>query len=159
MLTSESGRYCLRQAITTVQQQHPIQLVAIVVIPDHWHTVWSLPRGDHRYSMRWSRIKEEFTERWLAVGGRELAQSASRQKCRMRGVWQKRFWEHTVRDEEDLERCVDYVHWNPRKHRLVSRVRDWPWSSFHRYVAQGQYEIDWGGRDPTPGWNSPEWGE
>ena len=105
------------------------------------------------------RIKEEFTKRWLAAGGDELPQSASRVQHRQRGVWQKRYWEHTVRDETDLKRCVDYIHWNPRKHKLVPRVRDWDWSSFHRMVREGEYELDWGGTDPTPGWNTPEWGE
>ena len=105
------------------------------------------------------RIKEEFTKKWLSAGGQELAQSASRIKKRQRGIWQKRYWEHVVRDEEDLKRCVNYVHWNPRKHQLVARVRDWKWSSFHRMVLEGEYDIDWGGTDPTSGWDAPEWGE
>ncbi len=159
ILTTELGRRCLREAILEVQTQHPFEIVAIVLIPDHWHTIWTLPPGDDRYPMRWSRIKEEFTERWLAGGGRERFQSISRRKHRMRGIWHRRYWEHTVRDEDDLERCVDYIHWNPRKHDLVRRVRDWPWSSFHRYVALGQYDIGWGGVDPVPDWNNPEWGE
>jgi putative transposase len=107
---------------------------------------------------RWRRIKEEFTERWLERGGMELLQSLSRAKRSMRGVWQKRYWEHTIRDEEDLDRCVDYIHWNPCKHRLVTHVRDWPWSSFHRFVADGWYHADWGRIDPVPNWDAPEWG-
>jgi hypothetical protein len=117
------------------------------------------PAGDARYPLRWMRIKEEFTRAWLAAGGNEADQSASRSAHRLRGIWQKRYWEHTVRDESDLERCVDYAHWNPKKHKLVSRVRDWKWSSFHRLVRQGQYDLNWGAADPTPGWNEPEWGE
>lgn len=159
VLTTDLGRRCLREAIEEVQNRYPFTMDAIVLIPDHWHTIWTLPPGDVRYPMRWSRIKEEFTERWLAAGGGEQVQSVSRRARRMRGVWQRRYWEHTVRDEEDLERCVDYVHWNPRKHGLVRRVVDWPWSSFHRYVALRHYEVDWGGVDPTPGWDDPEWGE
>ena len=133
--------------------------IPFVLLPDHWHTVWILPPGDDRYPLRWMRIKEEFTERWLAAGGAELPQSESREKHRQRGVWQKRYWEHTVRDEDDLKRCVDYTHWNPRKHKLAARVRDWEWSSFHRMVREGEYDLDWGGTDPTPGWEAPEWGE
>ncbi len=159
ILTTELGRRCLREAISVVQNQHPFKLVAVVLIPNHWHTIWTLPRGDDRYSLRWGRIKEEFTRRWLAAGGGERFQSLSRWKHRMRGVWQKRFWEHTVRDEDDLIRCADYIHWNPRKHNLVRRTRDWPWSSFHRHVALGEYDIRWGATDPTPGWDAPEWGE
>jgi putative transposase len=159
ILTTDLGRECLREAIEKVQNDHPFEIVAIVLLPDHWHTVWSLPRGDARYPLRWMRIKEEFTKRWLARGGAERPQSASRERHRQRGVWHKRYWEHTVRDENDLKRCVDFVHWNPRKHRLVARVRDWPWSSVHRFVQSGEYDIDWSDTDPTPGWNHPEWGE
>ena len=158
-LVSDLARKCLHEAIAEVRRSYPFEIVAIVLIPDHWHTIWTLPRGDDRYPMRWQRIKEEFTKRWLAAGGGEHDQSESRRKHRMRGVWQRRYWEHTVKDENDLERCVDYIHWNPRKHKLVDRVRDWPHSSFHRFVAEGQYDIDWGGTDPVPGWDAPEWGE
>lgn len=158
-LTTDLGRRCLREAFDQVRRSHPFEMVAIVLLPDHWHTVWTLPTGDARYPLRWMRIKEEFTERWLAEGGREINQSASRVKHRLRGIWHKRYWEHTVRDEDDLKRCVDYIHWNPRKHKLVQRVCDWPWSSFHRMVQLGEYAIHWGGTDPTPQWHDPEWGE
>jgi putative transposase len=159
ILTTATARQCLRQAIRRVQHDHPFEIVAIILLPDHWHTIWTLPQDDDRYPLRWMRIKEEFTESWLNLGGAELPQSASRVKHRQRGVWQKRYWEHTVRDEEDLKRCTDYIHWNPRKHNFVSRVRDWEWSSFHRHVELGEYDLDWGGTDPTPGWDDPEWGE
>jgi len=159
ILTTALGRRCLRAAIQTVQRDHPFEMVAVVLLPDHLHTLWSLPAGDDRYPLRWMRIKEEFTELWLANGGDELPQSASRVKHRQRGVWHKRYWEHAVRNEADLERCASYVHWNPRKHKLVPRVCDWEWSSFHRFVQAGEYEFDWGGTDPTPGWDDPEWGE
>jgi putative transposase len=159
ILTTDLGRSSLREAIASVQADHPFEIVAIVLLPDHWHTVWTLPRGDARYPLRWMRIKEEFTKAWLAGGGSELQQSESRIKHRQRGVWHRRYWEHTVRDEDDLKRCVDYVHWNPRKHGLVPRVRDWQWSSFHRFVEAGEYDLEWGGIDPTPGWEDPEWGE
>jgi putative transposase len=159
ILTTELGRQCLHAAIDTVRKTHPFEIVAIVLLPDHWHTIWSLPSGDDRYPLRWMRIKEEFTESWLANGGTELKQSESRAKHRQRGVWHKRYWEHTVHDENDLQRCADYIHWNPRKHNLVQNVADWRWSSFHRFVSAGEYEPDWGRSDPTPGWDDPEWGE
>jgi putative transposase len=157
-LTSELARKCLHDAIDKVQQDHPFEIVADVLLPDHWHTIWTLPRGDDRYPLRWMRIKELFTKAWLKAGGPEMLQSTSRIKHRLRGVWQKRYWEHTVRDEDDLCRCADYVHWNPRKHGLVTRVQDWPWSSFHRYVEAGDYELQWGRENPVPNWNAPEWG-
>ena len=120
ILTSELGRRCLREAILKIKRDHPFELFAIVLLPDHWHSVWILPNGDDRYPLRWMRIKEEFTERWLYGGGSEIQQSESRKQHRMRGIWQKRYWEHTVRDEADLERCVDYIHWNPRKRQVAA---------------------------------------
>lgn len=159
ILATDLGRKCLREAILDVKTNHPFEIVAIVLLPDHWHTIWALPPDDARYPLRWTRIKEEFTRRWLASGGNELEQSPSRQKHRHRGIWQKRYWEHTIRDEDDLKRCADYCHWNPRKHGLVPRVCDWEWSSFYRFVNAGEYELDWGGVDPVPGWDESEWGE
>jgi putative transposase len=157
ILTSEIGRHSLHEAIAEQQTKRPFELAAIVLLPDHLHAVWTLPRGDDKHSLRWSQIKEEFTRKYLAGGGREAAQSRSRSERRHRGVWQKRFWEHTCRDEADLKRLIDYVHWNPVKHGYVRRVRDYPWSSFHRFVELGEYDLDWGRSDPCPGWDEPEW--
>jgi putative transposase len=117
-------------------------------LPEHFHTVWTLPPGDDRYPLRWRQIKSRFTQLYLEQCGIESATSVSRAVKGERGVWQRRFFEHTVRDEADRKRCVDYVHVNPLKHRLVDRVVDWPWSSFHRYVALGEYTPVWG-NDPT----------
>lgn len=117
-----------------------------------------LPPGDDRYSLRLKQIKSEFTEQWLEAGLPEAKVTESQRKRGERGIWQPRFWEHTVRDEDDLERCVDYIHWNPRKHKLVDRVRNWEWSSFHRFVELGQYDIDWGGTAPD-GVDDDDWGE
>jgi putative transposase len=158
-LCESLARRCLRQAIDTVRVDWLFDLVAVVLLPDHFHTVWTLPDGDDRYSLRWRRIKEEFTRAYLEAGGQELPPNRSRKRHRERGIWQRRFWEHTVRDEADLKRCVDYVHWNPKKHGHVSNIRDWPWSSFHRFVTLGEYTLDWGAEDPTPGYDDPEWGE
>jgi putative transposase len=157
MLVKPLARRCLREALTVIQGNWPFEIVAIVLLPDHLHSVWTLPPGDDKYSLRWRRIKEEFTRKFLAGGGKELPQSASRLRQGYRGVWQKRFWEHTCADEDDLKRCVDYTHWNPKKHGLAANVRDWPWSSFHRFVKMGEYPADWGRDDPTPGYNDPEW--
>jgi putative transposase len=159
ILCGDVGRRCLHEAIHAVQDKLPVTVVAIVLLPDHIHSVWTLPADDARYSLRWKQIKEGFTRRFLDAGGTEQQVSRSRSQHSERGVWQRRFWEHTVQDEEDLKRCVDYVHWNPKKHGYVSSVCDWPWSSFHRFVKQGEYEICWGADNPTPGYNAPEWGE
>jgi len=158
ILTTDDGRRFLRNAITSVRKRHSFSLVANVLLPDHWHLIMQLPPGDDRYSLRMKQIKSEFTEQWLADGLPEARVTESQRKRGERGIWQPRFWEHTVRDEEDLERCADYIHWNPRKHQLVDRVRDWEWSSFHRFVKLGQYDISWGGTAPF-GVEDDDWGE
>jgi putative transposase len=151
ILTSASARRSLREAITHVRCNRPFRIVAVVLLPDHLHMIWELPRGDADYSTRWRRIKSVFSRTYLSQGGREGPTSASRRRKAERGIWQRRFYEHTCRDESDLKRCADYVHWNPVKHGLVPRVGDYPWSSFHRYVGLGEYAADWGGTNPLPG--------
>jgi len=159
ILTTGDGRRILHAAIVTIRERRPFELIANVLLPDHWHLVMTLPRGDVAYSVRMKRIKEEFTTQWLAAGLPEADVTEAQRANGERGVWQPRFWEHTVRDEHDLERCVDYIHWNPRKHGLVRRVRDWPWSSFHRFVTAGQYDMDWGGTAPNSIRSFDDWGE
>lgn len=156
-LTNELPRRCLHEAIDKVKRRWPFEVIAIVLLPDHFHTIWALPRGDADFSLRLRRIKELFTREYLNCGGTELTQSVSRQSHGQRGIWQKRFWEHTVQNDDDLKRCVDYVHWNPKKHGFVTSVKEWQWSSFHRFVQMGEYDLAWGGHDPTPGFDMPEW--
>jgi putative transposase len=136
----------LRHAIRQVRTRLPFNIFAIVLLPDHLHTVWSLPTGDADYSTRWRQIKTLFTRSYVRDGNAEASITDRRQDRNEHGVWQRRFWEHTVRDEHDLKRCVDYLHFNPVKHGLVTAVGDWPWSSFHRFVRLGEYEATWGGR-------------
>ncbi|GAB4154179.1 MAG: hypothetical protein Tsb009_30730 [Planctomycetaceae bacterium] len=108
------------------------------------HAIWSLPAGDADFSKRWAWLKKEFTRRYLEMGGTEQRTSESRKRNRRRGVWQRRFWEHAIEDEDDFEAHFDYIHYNPVKHEYVSRPVDWPYSSFHRWVKQGVYDSDWG---------------
>jgi len=124
LFASELARQFLREAIQTVRIDRPFELFATCLLPNHLHAVWALPEGDDDYPTRWRKIKEAFTTRWLDSGGWEGTVSASRQKKGGRGIWQRRYWEHTVQDEADLKRCVDYTHWNPRKDQLVRRVKD-----------------------------------
>jgi putative transposase len=131
----------LRRIYKTVQERRPFETVAICILPDHLHAIWSLPPGDADFSMRWSVIKSGFT-RGLDD---EAPRTASKVGKRERGLWHRRYWEHAIRSDADLERHVDYIHFNPVKHGLVSRVRDWPHSSFHRYVERGTLPRDWGG--------------
>ncbi len=144
ILTTDLGRCSLRQAILTVRDDHPFSILSIVLLPDHLHAVLELPRDDSDYSKRWRLIKAKFTRLWREQGSSEGEITVSRERKGERGLWQRRFYEHTCRDEADLKRCVDYCHVNPLKHGLVERVVDWPWSSFHRYVRQGEYPPDWG---------------
>jgi putative transposase len=143
-LVEPLARRCLREAFRVVRERHPFEIPAIVLLPDHLHAIWILPQGDSDYSTRWRRIKEEFTERFLAEGGIEGERSSSRLAREERAVWQRRFWEHTILDDQDFERHVDYIHYNPVKHGLVASPRDWPFSSFHRWVRRGDYPPDWG---------------
>jgi putative transposase len=157
ILGIELGRRCLHEALQEEKNKRPFEIFAMVLLPDHVHSVWVLPSGDHDYSLRWQKIKEGFTRRFLHSGGDEGASTQSRLRHRERAIWQRRFWEHTCRDQEDLKRFLDYLHWNPVKHGLVRRVRDYPWSSFHRFVRLGEYDLGWGDVDPCPGWDDPEW--
>lgn len=130
---------CLREC----QVKWPFEINAMVLLPDHLHAIWTLPAGDDQYSTRWSWTKKEFTKRWLARGATESRISAGRQRERRRGIWQPRFWEHTIEDEDDFERHFDYIHYNPVKHGYVRCPHEWPHSSFHRWVKAGVYPWHW----------------
>jgi putative transposase len=158
-LVEELARNALRDAIENVRAKLPFEITAMVLLPDHLHAVWTLPPGDSNYPLRWKRIKELFSRTYLGAGGTEAALSVSRERHGERGIWQRRYWEHTIEDEDDLKMCVDYIHWNPKKHGYITDVRDWPWSSFHRFVSAGEYTLQWGAEDPCPGYDAPEWGE
>ncbi|NJN47476.1 MAG: transposase [Candidatus Competibacteraceae bacterium] len=129
----------LRQVIRQVKTKHPLTIEAMVILPEHLHCVWTLPPGDTDYSTRWALIKAGFS-RAIPAGERR---SESRLKRGERGLWQRRYWEHVIRDDRDFERHIDYLHWNPVKHGWVSRVQDWPHSSFHAYVNRGIYPANW----------------
>jgi putative transposase len=131
----------LREAVRTVRARKPFHIDAWVVLPEHMHCVWTLPEGDSDFSGRWQAIKAGFSRR-VAVGEER---SDSRVERNERGIWQRRFWEHTIRGERDYAAHVDYVHFNPVKHGLVTHVGAWPYSSFHRSVAKGLYPATWNG--------------
>jgi putative transposase len=131
----------LRGAFRETRDRYPFTVEAIVILPDHLHVVWTMPDGDRDFATRWRLIKSTFSRNFPAG---EFV-SASRIAKGERGIWQRRYWEHTIRDEEDFARHIDYIHINPVKHRLVTRVKDWPYSSFHRMVGVGIYPEDWAG--------------
>lgn len=130
----------LRMAFRIARHERPFTVDAIVILPEHLHAIWTLPPGDADFSGRWKRIKAHFTHRLVAAGT-----PVQRHRNGEYALWQRRFWEHTIRNEQDFARHLDYVHFNPVKHRLVSRARDWPYSSFHVHVRRGLLPADWAG--------------
>ena len=145
VLTNAPFYLALKNALRRVNAQHSFTIDAFVLLPDHLHCIWTLPPSDARYALRWNLIK-----RLVSQATRHLVQiptSRSYQQRRELGLWQRRFWEHQIRDEQDLVKHVEYIHWNPVKHGYVARVRDWPYSCFHRYVKQGLYPLDWASGD------------
>jgi putative transposase len=131
----------LRLAMRTVRATHPFEIKAIVVLPDHLHCIWQLPEGDQDYPTRWALLKSSFSRQISSAKSISL----SRHLKRERGIWQRRYWEHRIRDEDDLQRHTDYIHYNPVKHGHAQRPGDWPYSSIHRHVRQGLLPADWAG--------------
>ena len=150
LLTENIG--LLRTAFRDTRARHPFAIEAIVVLPDHLHAIWTLPEGDADFAVRWRLIKAAFSR---GLPQREQV-SASRAAKGERGIWQRRYWEHTLRDDRDVTRHVDYIHFNPVKHGHVECVRDWPYSSFHRMVRLGIYPADWAGDGKDDGVASGE---
>jgi len=129
----------LREAFRSIKTQRPFKIEAIVILPDHLHCIWTLPQNDTDFSTRWRLIKTSFSR--SIVPGERL--STRRQLKQERGIWQRRFWEHAIRDQRDFDNHLDYIHYNPVKHGLVKCVADWPYSSFHNFVRLGQYPLEW----------------
>ncbi|WP_133512989.1 REP-associated tyrosine transposase [Candidatus Thiosymbion oneisti] len=144
ILTTSDGRRILRSVMSACRERWPFKIPATVLLPDHLHTIWTLPDGDSDYSTRWAWLKKEFTKAWLESGGTEQVISLSRRSNRRRGVLQRRFWEHTIRDERDFQRHLNYIHYNPVRHGYADCAVKWPWSSFHRYLRNGMYTAEWG---------------
>ena len=131
----------LRMVINRVKKIHPFSIVAMVVLPEHLHAIWRLPVEDANYPTRWALIKSGFSR--LLPKTERIA--SSRATKRERGIWQRRYWEHQICDDDDLAQHVHYIHYNPVKHGLAAYVSQWPYSTYHRYVADGTYPADWAG--------------
>ena len=129
---------CLRQTMAI----HPFTMEAWVILPEHLHAIWTLPENDSDFSVRWKNIKANFSRQYHGPVAGNTSQSML--KKGEKGIWQRRFWEHTIRDEVDYERHCDYIHYNPVKHGLVSTPSDWKYSSFTEFVEKGKYGIEWG---------------
>jgi len=133
----------LRSAFAETQRRWPFTIDAIVILPDHLHAIWTLPKDDRDFSIRWAFLKKTFTQAWLEASGEEQPTSESNRRHRRRGVWQRKFWEHTIRDEGDFGRHFDYIHFNPVRHEWATCPHKWPHSSFRQWVKKGAYEWRW----------------
>jgi putative transposase len=147
MFEEEYARRCLRLAWREARDRRPFETVALCLLPEHLHCIWTLPEGDSDYSTRWRHLKSAFS-RHYHEGRRRRPVSESRHARRSAGLWQVRFWEHAVKNEGDFHRHLDYIHYNPVKHGLAKSPLEWPWSTFKRFVRDGMYEPGWGSQEP-----------
>jgi len=131
----------LRATVRATKARHPFHIDAWVVLPEHMHCLWTLPAGDADFALRWQVIKFAFAKRLPRTEPRTATLKARGE----RGIWQRRYWEHLIRDDADYQHHFDYIHFNPKKHGHVEQLRDWPYSSFHRAVHGGIYPLDWCG--------------
>jgi putative transposase len=145
MLTTPEVRQALREGIFKARQSMPFNIAAWVLLPDHLHAIWTLPENDHRNAARWAVIKSSVTKKCSNIFNSENNINFSRKNRHESGIWQRRFWEHVVIEDQDFHRHLDYIHWNPVKYGHAEKAMDWPYSTIHRFVAQGLYPADWGG--------------
>lgn len=143
-LCDDPVRLALREAIQKVRAKYPFQIDAWVLLPDHLHAIWTLPKGDADFPLRWQLIKRHVTRQCGELLHQPDLMTVSKTKHRESTIWQRRYWEHMIRDDADYEQHMNYLHYNPVKHGLVKQVKDWPYSSFHRYVENGTYDKNWG---------------
>jgi len=139
----ENARRLIREAIAKIREQHNFILEAFVLLPDHLHCLMRLPEGDADFSIGWRLLKSYISKRRDPVWMVDV-NSTSRLHRKETALWQRRFWEHCIRDDEDWRRHCDYIHYNPVKHGLCAAPILWPYSFFHRFVREGRYELDWG---------------
>lgn len=144
-MTLPEARSALRASIDDVRRQHQFCIDGWVLLPHHLHCIWTLPEGDNDFSKRWGLIKAGFTKRTKLLFHNKAWMNESKSRKRESTIWQRRFWEHEIRDDRDYRIHMDYLHFNPVKHDLVKQVIEWPYSTFHRYMDKGVYPKDWGG--------------
>jgi putative transposase len=132
--------------IKATMQNYPFRIDAIVILPDHVHTIWTMPEEDSDFSTRWRLIKKRFSRQYSCLNPSLISESVV--KKQKQSIWQKRFWEHLIRDEEDFNRHCDYIHYNPVKHGLVKSPDTWEYTSYHQFVSKGLYPPNWGISEP-----------
>ena len=145
ILCDEPVRKALRKSITAVQTLYPFKIEAWVLLPDHLHTIWTLPQGDSNYSKRWSMIKRKVSLECSFAYKNIALINRSKHKHRESTFWQRRFWEHQIRDQDDYNNHMDYIHFNPVKHGLCDVAVEWPYSTLHKLIKEGVYAADWCG--------------
>jgi putative transposase len=138
-LTTDLARGCLHHVWQEIKSRRPFELVAVCLLPEHLHCVWKLPEDDCDFSIRWSSIKGVFSREYNKQRKSRSDSRPSLLRRRESALWQRRYWEHQIRDENDLQSHVDYIHYNPIKHNLVKNLDDWPWSTYPRYLKEGFY--------------------
>ncbi len=143
-LCDDDVRTALRDGINKTRERYPLAIDAWVLLPDHLHCIWKLPDGDADFGSRWAAIKRYVSKNCPRLK-RVDQLNESKRKRKESTVWQRRFWEHMIRDERDYEMHTNYIHYNPVRHGIVKHVKDWPYSTFHRYVGNNIYPPDWGG--------------
>ncbi|MEQ1717388.1 MAG: transposase [Hyphomicrobium sp.] len=145
ILKGDAAVTLFMSALRSIQCSHSFELEAYVILPDHLHMIWTLPGGDSDYPTRWRQIKSAFTR---SIATKDLAEVSPSRKSKLeQAIWQRRYWEHTIASDGDFAAHVEYIHFNPVKHKLAARPRDWPHSSFHDWVKRGQYDCNWGADD------------
>ncbi len=143
ILCEEKALIRLKAAFRYAMKKHPFRIRGLVILPEHLHCIWELPEDDNDFSLRWNMIKRYFS----------IDMEGSINHRREKNIWQRRFWEHLIRDDEDLRRCLDYIHYNPVKHGYVLKPCDWVYSTFKDHVKKGFYEMDWAsGVEPELVW-------
>lgn len=142
IFSSVAAVQLLSTALTYTASRMPFETVAYVILPDHLHYIFTLPIESSDFSTRWRLIKSHFTRQWCKEGS--ISNHPSRIKKGELDVWQRRFWEHLIRDETDLARHIEYIHYNPVKHGFVNAAMEWKYSSFMDFVRDGMYPSNWG---------------
>ena len=146
-LCDKNVRDALRNGIQNTRTTHPFKIDGWVLLPDHLHCIWTLPPNDAAFGIRWTMIKQFVTRQCSPDLHRDDWMNESKRRRKESTIWQRRFWEHQIRNDQDYEKHMDYMHYNPVKHGYVKNVMDWPYSTFHRYVCKGVYAEDWGAED------------
>jgi putative transposase len=139
----------LRESFKYSKTKYEYEIFAVVILPDHLHMLIK-PRDFLQYPDIIKTIKTHFTKNLPESYKRESQKEVSQSKLNKgeKGIWQRRYFEHTIRDEKDLERHLDYIHYNPVKHSFVNSASEWNFSSFKDFVKSGVYENDWGVSEP-----------